>query len=66
MPNGILAVLNHMDYPVANNTTFSTQKIYLAEAYPAKPSASSKKDREWEVKGVNPVIEGREPVSPPE
>jgi hypothetical protein len=55
-----------MDYPVANNTTFSTQKIYLAEAYPAKPSASSKKDREWEVKGVNPVIEGREPVSPPE
>jgi len=31
-----------------------------------KPSASSKKNREQEAKGVNPVIEGKEPVSPPE
>jgi len=31
-----------------------------------KPSASSKENREQEAKGVNPVIEGKEPVSPPE
>jgi hypothetical protein len=56
-----------LNYSSATNfNSFSMPGMHRTPISLEKPSASSKKNREQEAKGVNPVIEGKEPVSPPE